>query len=342
MLIFWQDVLAILRPVMKYRWRQSLNRVGLMRSKILVTGANGFVGSALCESLLRKDINVIAAVRTKSGDDEFSVGDVSASTDWRPALVDCKTVIHLAARVHVMNEKSSNPLADFRAVNVDATLNLARQALIAGVKRFVFVSSVKVNGEETTGKPYSAFDVPAPLDPYGQSKLEAEIALKALSRDTGLEVVIIRPPLVYGPGVRANFLKLMQWVKMGVPLPLGAVHNRRSMVARENLVDLLMTCSHHPAAVGQTFMVSDDHDVSITELLRMLSACMGTRCLLLPVPARIIAGAAALLGQSAVASRLLGSLQVDMTHTQSTLGWQPVVTLQEGLDKTVAHFLANR
>ncbi|MEO8600870.1 MAG: SDR family oxidoreductase [bacterium] len=310
--------------------------------KILVTGANGFVGSALCAALLKKEIDIIAAVRTKSRNDDFPIGDLSASTDWLPALAGCSAIIHLAARVHVMNDTSSDTLTDFRAVNVDATFNLAKQAAQCGVKRFVFVSSVKVNGEETISKLFTAFDEPAPLDSYGQSKLEAEIALRELSRDTGLEVVIIRPPLVYGPGVRANFLKLMQLVKMGVPLPLGAIHNRRSMVALDNLVDLLITCTHHPAAAGHTFMVSDDNDVSISELLRMLASVMGKRSLLLPVPARIIAGAAAVLGKSAVASRLLGSLQVDINHTKSTLGWVPVVTMQESLDKTVADFLAHR
>lgn len=316
--------------------------MGLVMFNILVTGANGFVGTALCESLLEKKTNVVSAVRKKSRDDEFSIGNLSASTDWMPVLAGCNIVIHLAARVHVMDDKNVNPLAAFRVVNVDATVNLAKQAVQCGVKRFVFVSSVKVNGEETTGKPYTAFDVPAPLDPYGQSKLEAEIALMELSRTTGLEVVIIRPPLVYGPGVRANFLKLMQLVKMGVPLPLGAIHNRRSMVALDNLVDLLITCTHHPAAAGQTFMVSDDNDVSISELLCMLANAMGKRSLLLPVPAGLISGIAALLRKSAVANRLIGSLQVDISHTKFTLGWQPVITMQESLNKTVVYFLAHR
>lgn len=311
----------------------------LTMHKILVTGANGFVGSTLCDSLRQQDIAIVAAVRGNARDNEYGMGDFSASTNWMPALFGCNTVMHLAARVHVMNDKSINPLAAFRAVNVDATLNLARQAMHSGIKRFIFVSSVKVNGEETTGKPFTALDAPAPLDPYGQSKLEAEIALMDLARTTGLEVVIIRPPLVYGPGVRANFLKLMQLVKKGVPLPLGAIHNRRSMVALDNLVDLLITCIQHPAAAGQTFIVSDDNDVSISELLRLLANAMGKHSLLLPVPAGIIAGTAALLGKSAVANRLLGSLQVDISHTKLTLGWQPVVTMQESLNKTVAYFL---
>ncbi len=309
--------------------------------KLLVTGATGFVGGGLCDALRIHDINFVPAVRRNATNGQFEIGNISGVTKWNDALAGCDVVIHLAARVHVMTDRDSNPLSANRKVNVDATINLARQAVTNGVKRFIFASSVKVNGEETTSKPFTAFDEPAPLDPYGQSKLEAEIALRELSHATGLEVVIVRPPLVYGPGVRANFLKLMQLVKMGVPLPLGAIHNHRSMVALDNLVDLLITCTHHPAASGQTFMVSDDSDVSIAELLRMLASAMGKRSILLPVPAGIIAGTTALFGKSAMANRILGSLQVDISHTKSTLGWKPVVTVQESIDKTVAHFLAH-
>lgn len=307
--------------------------------KILVTGANGFVGSALCATLQARGEPVLPAVRRATLAGQHAIGDFDAATDWAPALVDCGAVIHLAARVHVMRDRAGDPLAAFRAVNVDATLNLARQAAASGVKRFVFVSSVKVNGEATVERPFTAFDAPAPGDAYGQSKLEAEIALAALARETGLELVVVRPPLVYGPGVRANFLKLMQLVKKGVPLPLGAIRNRRSMVALDNLLDLLIVCARHPDAAGQTFMVSDGHDVSIAELLRMLAQSMGRPARLLPVPAGLLAGAAALLGKSAVASRLLGSLQVDIGHTRARLGWQPVASVQESLDKAVAHFL---
>ncbi|HWW04954.1 SDR family oxidoreductase [Collimonas sp.] len=308
-------------------------------TKILVTGANGFVGSALCDTLHARGINFLPAVRQARQDRQFAVGDLSGSTKWADALAGCDVVIHLAARVHVMNDKSNNPLAAFRAVNVDATMNLARQAVQSGVKRFIFISSVKVNGEETSGKPFTAFDKPMPIDPYGQSKLEAEIALRELSHFTGLEVVIVRPPLVYGPGVRANFRRLMQLVRLSVPLPLGAIHNYRSMVSLDNLVDLLVVCSQHPDAANQTFMVSDDCDVSTTVLLRMLSDAMGRRSLLLPVPSKLIYGAAALIGKSAVADRLLGSLQVDITHTKTALQWRPATTMQESLIKTVAHFL---
>ncbi|MGZ5029199.1 MAG: UDP-glucose 4-epimerase family protein [Methylobacter sp.] len=314
---------------------------------LFLTGATGFVGSALTADLVSLGYSIVAGVRKPvvslpSEVRQQVVGDLSADTDWRTALIGISVVVHLAARVHVMNDKSSDPLEAFQQMNVDATLNLARQAAQSGVKRFVFISSVKVNGEETTGKPFTAFDEPAPLDPYGQSKLEAEIELRELSHVTGLEVVIIRPPLVYGPGVRANFLRLMQFVKMGIPLPLGIIHNRRSMVALDNLIDLLITCTHHPAAAGQTFMVSDDNDVSTSELICMIAAAMGKRPLLLPVSAGIITGIAALLGRSAVANRILGSLQVDITQTKSILGWKPVVTMQESLNKTVAHFLSHK
>lgn len=309
-------------------------------SQILVTGANGFVGRGLCDALRARGIAVVPAVRKQNQASDIAVGDLSATTDWSLVLQNCDAVIHLAARVHVMNEKASDPLAAFRTVNVDATLNLARQAIDAGVKRFVFVSSVKVNGEETSARPYTAFDEPAPTDPYGISKLEAEVALKKLAQETGLEVVIVRPPLIYGPGVRANFQRLMQLVKIGLPLPLGAINNRRSMVAVENLHDLLILCASHTAAAGQTFMVSDDHDVSVSTLLRMLASAMGKKSVLIPVPAALLAGSAALLGKSAVANRLLDSLQVDINHTKTTLQWHPPVSMDEALKRTVTAYLA--
>lgn len=310
-------------------------------NKILVTGANGFVGSALCEALNGRAIAVVPVVRRASAAHQRPIGDMTSGTAWGEHLIGCDAVIHLAARVHVMNDKSSSPLEAFRAMNVDATLNLARQAALYGVRRFVFVSSIKVNGEATTGQPFTAFDAPEPSDPYGLSKMEAEQALLALSVATGLEVVIVRPPLVYGPGVRANFLRLMQLVNRGIPLPLGAIHNRRSLVALDNLVDLLMVCALQPAASGHIFLVSDMHDVSIAELLGMLAAAMGRRSWLLPIPASIIASAAGMLGQSVAASRLLGSLQLDIRHTTSTLGWRPVVEMQEAVKRTVAHFVAH-
>jgi nucleoside-diphosphate-sugar epimerase len=317
-----------------------------MSKSILLTGASGFVGHQLAAALNRQNISLKCATRTPFSFDGAPLSElipgIDGQTNWSKCLVDVDTVIHAAARVHIMKDDSLDPLAEFRKVNVDGTLNLARQAASAGIKRFIFVSSIKVNGEVTTDKPFTASDDPAPIDPYGQSKFEAEMALRELANVTGLEVVIVRPPLVYGPGVRANFLKLMQLVKAGVPLPFGAVHNRRSMVALENLVDLLITCTHHSAAAGKTFMVSDDSDMSIGELVRMLAGAMGRRPILLPVPPEIMVGAASLLGKSAVASRLLGSLQVDIADTKSSLRWQPVVSMQEAVNRTVTHFLSNR
>lgn len=311
------------------------------KARVLVTGANGFVGSGLCSCLKAGGIPFTAAVRKKTQDSEYEIGEITDKTDWSGALTGCDTVFHLAARVHVMDERASDSLAAFRTVNVAATENLACQAAQHGARRLVFVSSIKVNGEATLDVPFSASDEPAPLDAYGQSKSEAELALGKIAEATGLEVVIVRSPLVYGPGVGANFLRLLQLVKLGVPLPFGAIHNRRSMVALENLVDLLLTCADHPAAVGGTFLVSDGHDVSTPDLIRMLAAAMGKRALLVPVPEALLSVGAAMMGKSMAASRLLGSLQVDIESTRSILGWHPVVGMQDAIDATVAHFLAH-
>lgn len=256
----------------------------------------------------------------------------------RPAQV----VIHAAARVHVMDDKAADPLSAFRKVNVEGTLNLARCAIKAKVKRFVFVSSVKVNGEVTSGTAFSAADIPAPSDPYGISKWEAEQSLLDLAQSSGLEVVIVRPPLVYGPGVSANFLRLMKLVKIQVPLPFGAIYNRRSMVAIDNLVDLLWVCAQHEAAPGRVFMASDDCDVSTPQLLRMLAAAMGRRSILLPVPSAILSGVAKCVGLGGTVDRLIDSLQVDISDTKSRLGWRPAMSMDEALAKTAAHFLQNQ
>lgn len=311
-----------------------------MARRILVTGANGFVGSGLCSALVKRSMDFRPAVRRRLHGHGCEIGDIGAQTDWSKALTGCEAVVHLAARVHVMDDQAANPLAAFRETNVEATINLAHQAVRHGVRRFVFVSSIKVNGETTQHAPFKASDVPAPQDAYGQSKLEAELALQQISRETGLEVVIVRPPLVYGAGVGANFLRLMQLVQKGIPLPLGAIHNLRSLIALDNLVDLLIVCAENPAAAGRTFLVSDDHDVSTPELVRMLATAMGRRARLVPVPAGCLAAGAALLGKSAAADRLLGSLQVDIRETRSVLGWEPVVSTEEAIGATVAHFLS--
>lgn len=239
-----------------------------------------------------------------------------------------------------MDEKANDPLTAFRMVNVEGTLNLARHAAAAGVKRFVFISSVKVNGEGTSvGHPYTADDVPAPADPYGISKYEAEQELLALTTVTGMEVVIIRPVLVYGPGVKANMLSMMRWLHREIPLPLGAIDNRRSLVSIDNLVDLIVTCLDHPAAANQIFLASDGEDVSTTDLLRRMSACLGHPARLLPVPAGLLHCMAVLFGKSAVSQRLLGSLQVDIEKNRRLLGWSPPVTLNQALLSTARHFL---
>ncbi|MDE1164218.1 MAG: SDR family oxidoreductase [Pseudomonas sp.] len=314
---------------------------------ILLTGASGFLGSVLLRRLSTLEGNsVVAAYR--SGKDEgdcasgvLSLGPIDGNTDWSDAWArPVNLVIHAAARVHVMSESEGDPLAAFRKVNVDGTLNLARQAANAGVKRFIFISSIKVNGESTPlGKPYTADDTPAPLDPYGISKHEAEQGLLALAVATGMEVVIIRPVLIYGPGVKANMRSMMWWLCRGVPLPLGAIDNRRSLVAVDNLVDLILTCLEHPAAANQVFLAGDGEDVSTTGLLRRMGASLGHPARLLKVPSGLLQQVAGWAGKEAVAQRLLGTLQVDIEKNRRLLGWSPPVTLNQGLLSTARHFL---
>ena len=256
----------------------------------------------------------------------------SAPASWADAMNEKQCIVHLAARVHVMHESACDSLAQFRMVNVERTLHLARQAAAAGVKRYIFISSIKVNGEQTQpGHPFHADDAPAPQDPYGISKMEAEIGLRTIAQETGMEVVVIRPPLVYGPGVKANFASMVKWLQRGIPLPLGSIHNRRSLVALDNLVDLIITCIHHPAAANQTFLVSDGEDVSTTELLRRMGAALGRPARLLPVPQYLLEWGASLVGKRDVAQRLFSSLQVDMDKTRQLLGWVPPVSLEQGL-----------
>lgn len=307
---------------------------------VLVTGATGFVGRALCARLTASGVEVVQAVRCKHGlPHEVVVGNLNASTNWRPGLNGCDAVIHLAARVHVMKEAAQD-LPLYRDTNTAATFNLARQAADAGVRRFVFISSIKVNGEFThEGHPFTADDVPAPQDPYGVSKHEAEQALRQIAADTGMEVVIIRPPLVYGPGVKANFESMMRWLARGVPLPLAAVtQNRRSLVALDNLVDLIMTCLSHPAAANQTFLVSDGEDLSTASLLRRMGAALGRPTRLFYVPTSILKLGARVVNKPGIYKRLCGSLQLDITKTRRLLGWTPPVSVDEGLRRTAEGF----
>lgn len=308
-------------------------------ASILVTGASGFVGRSLCAELFQQEYEVAAAVRSANTRiDDFErviVGSIDSATDWSAALRNMDIVIHLAARVHVMHDAAVDPLAEFRKVNVDGTLHLALQAAKAGVKRFIFMSSVKVNGEHTLiNQPFTEADVTNPQDAYGVSKFEAEQGLLLIAQQTGMEVVIIRPPLVYGAGVKANFANMMRVVKRGMPLPLGAIHNKRSFVYVGNLVSLILRCIDHPAAANQVFLVSDGCDLSTTELLRACAGALGVKSWLLPVPQRLIEVCAAILGKRDVAQRLCGNLQVDITKARTLLDWEPPVSVAEGLKAT--------
>jgi nucleoside-diphosphate-sugar epimerase len=314
-------------------------------SGLLVTGASGFVGRALAARLAAEGHRLRLALRERpvtlpAGAKAFFHGDLGEAIDWTPVLAHIDVVVHCAARVHVMADTATDPLAEFRCCNVDGTLRLARAAATGGVRRFVFISSIKVNGESTVpGRPFTAQQTPAPIDPYGVSKWEAEQQLHTLSAETGMEVVIIRPVLVYGPGVKANFLNMMKWLYKGVPLPLGAIHNKRSLVALDNLVDLIVTCIDHPGAANETFLVSDGEDLSTTELLRRMSQALGKRPRLLPVPAWMLETAAKALGKQSIAQRLCGSLQVEIAHTRERLAWTPPVSVDAALRRTARHFL---
>lgn len=306
-------------------------------NKLLLTGATGFVGSAFLQHCLSQDIPCIAAVRSPSKAlpaqvPQAVVGELFSQQDWSTALQGVDVVVHLAARAHIMKDSALDPLEVYREANTHATLNLAQQAAKAGVKRFVFISSIGVNGNVNT-HPFSEQDVPHPHDPYSISKYEAEQGLTAIAAETGMEVVVIRPPLIYGKNAPGNFGSLVRWVHKGVPLPLGAVHNQRSLVALDNLVSFIDLCCTHPKAANETFLISDGVDVSTTQLLQRVAAAYGLSARLLPIPVSLMTLAARLLGKGAVANRLFGNLQVDSSKARDLLGWQPVVTMQQQLDK---------
>jgi len=311
---------------------------------ILVTGASGFVGKAVLAQLaanpggglraaVRRPLQMPAAVES------VVVGDLATSTDWTPALAGIDVVVHAAARVHVMKETAADPLAEFRRVNVVGTLALAKQAADAGVRRLVFVSSVKVNGEETTpGKPFTVLDAPKPVDAYGISKLEAELGLQQIGAACGMEIVVVRPSLVYGPEVRGNLLTLLQWIRRGLPLPLGGIDNQRSFVALDNLVSLIRVCVTHRAAANQVFLAADGEDLSTTELIRRLARGMNRRARLFSVPAGAFHSMASLFGATAMSQRLCGWLQVDNSHARELLDWSTVVSVDDALASTARHF----
>lgn len=289
---------------------------------IFVTGSNGFVGKALIAELKKRNLPHIAAERSL-------YGNIVTQNNWERFLGDVDVVIHLAARVHVMKEHSSDPLRAFREMNVDATINLAKAAKKSGVKRFVFISTVKVNGETTLNIPFSAKDTPNPQDAYGISKMEAELNLLALHESGVFDVVIIRPPLIYGPGVKANFKNLMWLVEKDLPIPFGRVENKRSLVSVFNLVDLIVLCMQHPKAGGNVFMVSDDIDLSLKDLILKMASVLGKHAHLLPVPVNLMKSVATVLGKKSYADRLLGNLQVDIAATKQILNWSPPLTFEE-------------
>jgi nucleoside-diphosphate-sugar epimerase len=312
--------------------------------RILVTGGSGFIGRAVCERMTSGEFDIIPVVRSPgkaaSASNYIVVPDIRPDTAWQEHLKRVDLIIHTAARVHAVNDEATDKLGGYRHTNVAGTLNLAQQASDAGVKRFVFLSSIKVNGDTTPhGKPFRADDQPDPGDAYGRSKYEAEVGLQQLSQASGMDVIIIRPPLVYGPGVKANFLAMMRWVHNGLPVPFGELENRRSLVALDNLIDLIKTCCVSPKAANRIFLVSDGEDISTTELLRRIGVALHKPARFLPLPPALLRTVAALTGKEGQVDRLLGSLQVDITETCRLLNWFPVVSMEATLHATARHYL---
>jgi len=313
--------------------------------KVAVTGASGFIGSALTHKLCEKGYDVRGVVRLKerllnpnSRLEIFGVGEINSDTNWGDALKGIDVVIHLAARVHMMKETDPDPLAVFRYVNVAGTKRLAIMAAKAGVRRFVFLSSLSVNGSVTHEQPFTEEDDLHPQNPYALSKLEAEKVLHSISAESGMEVVIIRAPLVYGPGVKANFLRMVEVVNRGIPLPLASVNNRRSFIYLDNLVDAIIRCIEHPAAANQTFLVSDGQDISTPELIRMIARAMGKKARLFPCPVSFLKMIGNVAGKSAETERLTGSLWIDSAKIRRELSWTPPFTMEQGIRKTADWF----
>ena len=317
-------------------------------TRVLVTGANGFVGSVLSKQLVDEGFKVRGAYRSRTKADSCPnniekaiVGEINSNTDWQEALQEVNNVIHLAARVHVMQETEIDPLSAFKAVNTEGTLNLAEQAASSGIKRLIFLSTVKVNGEQSE-KVYSASDEVNPDDSYALSKWLAEQGLQTIREKSGMEIVIIRPPLVYGPQVKGNFLRLIKLIHKGLPIPLASVKNRRSMVSIDNLCDLIKTCLLHTKANGEVFLVSDGHDLSTPELIRLIANSLQKSAKLLPFPVQWLYLLASLVHKRQEVERLCGSLQVDIEKNREILGWHPPFTVSEGFRKTVAEYLRHK
>ena len=317
-----------------------------MIKNILVTGGAGFIGMPLIAELFKKNYIISSVVRDASSvcyPDEVNdavkiipLGDIADKPNWDAALMGIQVVIHLAARVHVMSDKNNHSSTEYNRTNVEATMNLAYQAAKAGVKRFIYLSSIKVNGESTSlDRPFLADDLPMPQDPYSFSKYQAELELQKIASKTGMELVIIRPPLVYGPGVKANFLNLMNWLSKSLPLPLGAINNRRSFVSVDNLIDLIVMCINHPRAANQIFLVSDGEDVSTSDLLLRMGVALGRPARLIAIPIFWLDLLARAFGYRATIDRLCSSLRVDIKKTHELLGWSPKIGLDEGLRRVV-------
>ena len=316
-------------------------------NSVLITGAGGFIGRALCTRILAENWQVRGTVRSESGvnrlpdgTEAISIRSIDSDTNWDDALRDIDTVVHLAARVHVVDDTCSDPLAEYRKVNVEGTKCLAVAAANAGVKRFIFISSIKVNGEGRASA-YSEEDEEAPEDPYGVSKWEAEQELRKISDTTGIEVVILRPPLVYGPGVKANFLQLFKIVERGIPLPLSSVKNRRSFIYLGNLIDVIITCINNPRVKGRTFLVNDREDVSTPELIRKIASTLGKPSRLFFIPPSLMRMAGKFIGKSAAIDRLFGSLTLDSTKIRKEIGWNPPYTMEYGLKETAKWYIKN-
>lgn len=314
--------------------------------KILLTGGSGFVGSALLKCLVTEQHRVVAVTRSINDYDasieQVNIPSIDKNTDYHSKLIGCEVVIHCAARAHIMNDELPDPLVAYREVNTDGTLNLAQQAADAGVKRFIFISSIKVNGESTTGS--AIFSEPVtflPVDPYGLSKYEAEIGLRKMSLETTMEVVIIRPSLVYGPGVKGNFLNLLKLSRLPIPLPFGLINNKRSMVYLDNLVDLIIACIDHPKAANRVFLASDGDDLSLLRLLTLIRKAMNKPSLLLPIPSFLFNLLGKLSGKPELVDRLIGNLQVDSSDANKYLGWTAPYSVGQGIKVTVDDFLKN-